>query len=79
MDFDVEMENIGAFWRHSETQITKYNHQQNILRTKQKMLREDWEKFKTQRNDVKKQLHDKNSRSILEATAALSNGASSEG
>ena len=50
------MENIGAFWRHSESQIADYNQQQNILRAKQKMLREDWEKFKAQRNQVKQQI-----------------------
>ena len=50
------MENIGAFWRHSEGQIADYNQQQNVLRTKQKMLREDWEKFKAQRNQVKQQI-----------------------
>ena len=60
LDFDVEMENIGAFWRHSESQITNYNQEQNILRAKQKMLREDWEKFKAQRNEVKKQILEKN-------------------
>ena len=53
------MENIGAFWRHSEGQITQYNKEQNILRAKQKMLKEDWEKFKAQRNEVKKQILDK--------------------
>ena len=60
LDFDVEMENIGAFWRHSESQINQYNQEQNILRDKQKMLREDWEKFKAQRNEVKKQILEKN-------------------
>ena len=50
------MENIGAFWRHSEGQISDYNQQQNVLRAKQKMLREDWEKFKAQRNQVKQQI-----------------------
>ena len=54
------MENIGAFWRHSESQITQYNKEQNVLRAKQKMLKEDWEKFKAQRNEVKKQILEKN-------------------
>jgi hypothetical protein len=53
------MENIGAFWRHSESQITQYNKEQNVLRAKQKMLKEDWEKFKAQRNEVKKQIMEK--------------------
>ena len=58
------MENIGAFWRHSESQITNYNQEQNILRAKQKMLREDWEKFKAQRNEVKKQILEKNPKGV---------------
>ena len=53
------MENIGAFWRHSESQITQYNKEQNVIRAKQKMLKEDWEKFKAQRNEVKKQILEK--------------------
>ena len=56
LDFDVEMEHVGAFWSHSESQITQYNKEQNVLRAKQKMLKEDWEKFKIQRNEVKNQI-----------------------
>ena len=50
------MEHVGAFWSHSESQITQYNKEQNILRAKQKMLKEDWEKFKVQRNEVKNKI-----------------------
>ena len=50
------MEHVGAFWGHSESQITQYNKEQNILRAKQKMLKEDWEKFKVQRNEVKNKI-----------------------
>ena len=55
------MEHVGAFWAHSESQITQYNKEQNILRAKQKMLKEDWEKFKAQRNEVKNQIMEKKS------------------
>ena len=55
------MEHVGAFWAHSESQITQYNKEQNILRAKQKMLKEDWEKFKAQRNEVKNQVMEKKS------------------
>lgn len=53
------MEHVGAFWGHSESQITQYNKEQNILRAKQKMLKEDWEKFKVQRNEVKNKIMEK--------------------
>ena len=46
LDFDVEMEQVGAFWRHSETLLKDFNSQQNELRQKQKMFREDLERFK---------------------------------
>ena len=49
LDFDVEMEQINAFWRHSEAQINDFNNQQIDLRKKQKMFREDLEKFKRER------------------------------
>ena len=55
------MEHVGAFWVHSESQITQYNKEQNILRAKQKMLKEDWEKFKSQRNEVKNKIMEKKS------------------
>ena len=67
LDFDVEMENIGAFWRHSESQITNYIQEQNILKAKQKMLKEDWEKFKAQRNEVKRKfLESKPTQEVIE-------------
>jgi chromosome segregation ATPase len=55
-DFDVEMVNIGAFWKTSETMINEYNEQQNQLRAKQQMLKEDWERFKAQRKALEKQI-----------------------
>merc|ERR1711981_529330 len=70
LDFDVEMENIGAFWRHSESQITDYIKEQNILKAKQKMLKEDWEKFKAQRNEVKRNfLENKPTQEVIENVA----------
>ena len=66
------MENIGAFWRHSEGQITQYNKEQNVLRAKQKMLKEDWEKFKAQRNEVKKQILDKKPRGLDSESSEIS-------
>ena len=49
LDFDVEMEQIGAFWRHSESLLKEFNNQQSELRKKQKMFREDLERFKKSR------------------------------
>ena len=46
LDFDVEMEQVGAFWRHSDSLLKDFNNQQNELRKRQKMFREDLEKFK---------------------------------
>ena len=67
------MEHVGAFWGHSESQITQYNKEQNILRAKQKMLKEDWEKFKIQRNEVKNQiLRKKTSTSDMENSERIS-------
>ena len=61
------MENIGAFWRHSESQITNYIKEQNILKAKQKMLKEEWEKFKAQRNAVKRKfLENKPTQEVIE-------------
>ena len=69
------MENIGAFWRHSESQITQYNKEQNILRAKQKMLKEDWEKFKIQRTEVKRQILEKKSTNrVVESSNVLTEG-----
>jgi len=56
LDFDVEMVNIGSFWKNSENLITEYNQQQNLLRTKQRMIKEDWERFKAQRKDLENQM-----------------------
>lgn len=56
LDFDVEMENIGEFWRTSEGYIQDFNRQQAKLRAKQKDLKEDWEKFKVQRKEAERQL-----------------------
>ena len=50
------MVNIGAFWKTSETMINEYNEQQNLLRAKQQMLKEDWERFKAQRKALEKQI-----------------------
>lgn len=59
LDFDVEMENIGAFWRNSETLIQEYTQEQTSLRAKQKMLKDDWEKFKAQRKEIGKKFMEK--------------------
>ncbi|CAB4056278.1 unnamed protein product [Lepeophtheirus salmonis] len=56
LDFDVEMEKIGAFWKLSEPLIANYNKEQVLLMEKQRMLKEDWEKFKMQRKAIDKQL-----------------------
>ncbi len=48
LDFDVEMENIKSFWLNSEALLKEYNQQQDQLRAKQRMLKDDWEKFKAQ-------------------------------
>ena len=37
---------MGAFWRHSDSLLKDFNNQQNELRKRQKMFREDLEKFK---------------------------------
>ena len=56
LDFDVEMSNIVPLWSNSEKLLNEYNKQQAQLRAKQKMLKEDWEKFKAQRRDLKIQM-----------------------
>ncbi len=48
LDFDVEMENIKTFWLNSEALLKEYNLQQDQLRAKQRMLKDDWEKFKAE-------------------------------
>uniref|UniRef100_A0A0K2UT98 FAM193 C-terminal domain-containing protein n=1 Tax=Lepeophtheirus salmonis TaxID=72036 RepID=A0A0K2UT98_LEPSM len=50
------MEKIGAFWKLSEPLIANYNKEQVLLMEKQRMLKEDWEKFKMQRKAIDKQL-----------------------
>merc|ERR1711971_1111241 len=52
LDFDVEMSNIVPLWTNSEKLLIEYNKQQAQLRAKQKMLKEDWERFKAQRRDL---------------------------
>jgi hypothetical protein len=39
--------------------MTEYNQQQNLLRARQKMIKEDWERFKAQRKDLEKQIKSK--------------------
>ena len=56
LDFDVEMSNIVSFWKNSEKLLEEFNRQQVQLRAKQKMLKEDWERFKAQRRDLKNQM-----------------------
>lgn len=56
LDFDVEMSNIVPLWTNSEKLLNEYDKQQAQLRAKQKMLKEDWERFKAQRRDLKIQM-----------------------
>jgi hypothetical protein len=46
------MENVDAMWQTSESKILKYIQQQDRLREKKKMLREDWERFKAQQTSL---------------------------
>ena len=50
------MENIGELWKASETMLAEYNQQQSMLRSKQKMLKEDWERFKAQKKEFERQM-----------------------
>lgn len=50
------MEKILAKWKTPEQLITDYNQKQEKLRAKQKMLKEDWEKFKAQRREFERQM-----------------------
>jgi len=59
LDFDVEMENVGVFWSGSEALLLEYSVEQQQLREKQKMLKHDWERFKTQRKQIQDKLLDK--------------------
>ena len=56
LDFDVAMEKILTKWKIPELLITEYNLKQEKLRSKQKMLKEDWEKFKAQRREFERQM-----------------------
>ena len=71
LDFDVEMSNIVSFWKNSEKMLEEYNKQQVELRAKQKMLKEDWERFKAQRRDLKIQM-DKDHNVNKESTCSSS-------
>ena len=56
LDFDVEMEHIGEHWKQSEIIIQEYSKQQSKLKARQRMLKDDWEKFKAQRRDLEKKI-----------------------
>lgn len=59
LDFDVEMENVGVFWAGTEALLLEYSLEQQKLREKQKMLKNDWERFKMQRKQIESSLLDK--------------------
>jgi len=59
LDFDVEMENVGVFWSGTEALLLEYSLEQQKLRDKQKMLKNDWERFKMQRKQIESSLLDK--------------------
>ncbi len=59
LDLDVEMANAKSNWDKSESMITEFNQHHNLMRAKQRMLKEDWERFKAQRKDAEKQLKSK--------------------
>jgi len=59
LDFDVEMENVGVFWSGTEALLLEYSLEQQKLREKQKMLKNDWERFKMQRKQIESSLLDK--------------------
>jgi len=59
LDFDVEMENVGVFWSGTEALLLEYSLEQQKLREKQKMLKNDWERFKMQRKQIESSLRDK--------------------
>jgi len=59
LDFDVEMENVGVFWSGTEALLLEYSLEQQKLREKQKMLKNDWERFKMQRKQIETSLRDK--------------------
>merc|ERR550532_3279385 len=59
LDFDVEMENVGVFWSGAEALLLEYSQEQQRLREKQKMLKNDWERFKQQRKEIESSLMEK--------------------
>jgi len=59
LDFDVEMENVGVFWSGAEALLFEYTSEQERLREKQKMLKNDWERFKLQRKQIETTLLEK--------------------
>ena len=75
LDFDVEMENVGVFWSGTEALLLEYrwktssvlilltlsqsSQEQQRLREKQKMLKNDWERFKQQRKEIESSLMEK--------------------
>ena len=74
LDFDVEMSNIVSFWKNSEKLLEEFNRQQAQLRAKQKMLKEDWERFKAQRRDLKTQMDKDHKEPCTSASSSLIDG-----
>ncbi|XP_045190790.2 protein FAM193A-like isoform X3 [Mercenaria mercenaria] len=56
LKFEDEMSVINVVWRDCHQLIESYNEEQSALKLKQKMLREDWEFFKTQRKLLEQQV-----------------------
>lgn len=56
LKFEDEMSVISVVWRDCQQLIESYNEEQSALKLKQKMLREDWEFFKTQRKLLEQQV-----------------------
>lgn len=56
LTFENEMSVIGVVWRDCHQLIESYNEEQSALKLKQKMLKEDWEFFKTQRKLLEQQV-----------------------
>ncbi|KAL3864296.1 hypothetical protein ACJMK2_005990 [Sinanodonta woodiana] len=56
LKFDDEMSVISVVWRDCQQLIEAYNEEQAALKLKQKMLREDWEFFKSQRKLLEQQV-----------------------
>ncbi|XP_052772663.1 protein FAM193A-like isoform X3 [Mya arenaria] len=64
LKFEDEMSVINVVWRDCHQLIETYNEEQSALKLKQKMLREDWEFFKTQRKLLEQSVN-KNSKASL--------------